>query len=201
MKNYFRLLSYAKPLGSFLIPFIFTSLLASIFGVLNIAMLIPVLNVLFDQVSLQTGASSSIFIEKFNFYLYKFLTENGKQGALLYVCGVLSVTVVLSNIFKYWSVRLLEGFKANMVANLRQAVFNNSLGLHLGFFNNERKGNLISRVVTDVQEVELFRQQSKNYFCFWLICIRFLLFHGILRFLLYSSFRFLAFLLLRSSNG
>jgi subfamily B ATP-binding cassette protein MsbA len=41
-----------------------------------------------------------------------------------------------------------------MVSNLRQAVFDNSINLHLGFFSNERKGNLISRIVTDVQEVE-----------------------------------------------
>lgn len=154
MKNYFRLLSYAKPLGGFVVPFVITSLLASIFGVLNFTLLIPVLNVLFDQVSLQTGGSSNLFIDNFNFYFSKFLAEGGKQGALIYVCSVVAVTTLLANIFKYLSLRLLEGFKANMVANLRQAVFDNSLRLQLGFFNNERKGNLISRVVTDVQEVE-----------------------------------------------
>lgn len=160
MKNYLRLLSYAKPLGSFIVPFVLTSLVASIFGVLNFTLLIPVLRVLFDQVDAQqlsemlSPGSGLNVVKQFNFYFAKFLSEQGKQGALMFVCGVLAFTIITSNVFKYISVRLLEKFKSNMVANLRQEVFNKAIHLHLGFFSNERKGNLISRIVTDVQEVE-----------------------------------------------
>lgn len=160
MKNYLRLLSYAKPLGSFIVPFVLTSLVASIFGVLNFTLLIPVLRVLFDQVDAQqlsemlSPGSGFNVVKQFNFYFAKFLSEQGKQGALMFVCGVLAFTIITSNVFKYISVRLLEKFKSNMVANLRQEVFNKAIHLHLGFFSNERKGNLISRIVTDVQEVE-----------------------------------------------
>ncbi|MFD2520131.1 ABC transporter ATP-binding protein [Emticicia soli] len=160
MKNYLRLLSYAKPLGSFIVPFVLTSLVASIFGVLNFTLLIPVLRVLFDQVDAQqlsemlSPGSGLNVVKQFNFYFAKFLSEQGKQGALIFVCGVLAFTIITSNVFKYISVRLLENFKSNMVANLRQEVFNKAIHLHLGFFSNERKGNLISRIVTDVQEVE-----------------------------------------------
>jgi len=160
MKNYLRLLSYAKPLGSFIVPFVLTSLVASIFGVLNFTLLIPVLRVLFDQVDAQqlsemlSPGSGLNVVKQFNFYFAKFLSEQGKQGALMFVCGVLAFTIITSNVFKYISVRLLENFKSNMVANLRQEVFNKAIHLHLGFFSNERKGNLISRIVTDVQEVE-----------------------------------------------
>ncbi|RYU94754.1 ABC transporter ATP-binding protein [Emticicia agri] len=177
MKNYLRLLSYARPLGNFVVPFLITSLLASIFGVLNFTLLTPILNVLFDQVDakemnemLSPGQGFSV-IKEFNFYFAKFLSQHGKQGALLFVCGVLAVTIILSNIFKYLSVRLLERFKSNMVANLRQEVFNKAVQLHLGFFSNERKGNLISRIVTDVQEVEnsianTFSAATKEVFLF-----------------------------------
>lgn len=160
MKNYLRLLSYAKPLGSFIVPFVLTSLVASIFGVLNFTLLIPVLRVLFDQVDAQqlsemlSPGSGLNVVKQFNFYFAKYLSEQGKQGALVFVCGVLAFTIITSNVFKYISVRLLENFKSNMVANLRQEVFNKAIHLHLGFFSNERKGNLISRIVTDVQEVE-----------------------------------------------
>lgn len=174
MKNYFRLLSYAKPLGSFIFPFVITSILASLFGVLNFTLLIPLLNVLFDQVTFEAVAKpTSIFDLKnqFNFYFGQFLTQYGKFGALKFVCGVIAVSVLLANIFKYVSIRLLEKFKSNMVSNLRQAVFNNSINLHLGFFSNERKGNLISRIVTDVQEVEnsianTFSAATKEVFLF-----------------------------------
>lgn len=177
MKNYLRLLSYAKPLGSFVVPFLITSILASIFGVLNFTLLTPVLNVLFDQVDDQqvtkmlTPSAGFSVIKEFNFYFAKFLSEQGKQGALFFVCAVLAVTIILSNVFKYISIRLLENFKSNMVANLRQEVFNKAIQLHLGFFSNERKGNLISRIVTDVQEVEnsianTFSAATKEVFLF-----------------------------------
>ena len=177
MKNYFRLLSYAKPLGGFIVPFVLTSLLASIFGVLNFTLLIPLLNVLFDKVDTQQVAkmmnptAGFNLTAQFNFYFAKYLTQYGKQGALQFVCGILAASIFLSNILKYLSIRLLERFKSNMVANLRQSVFENSINLHLGFFSNERKGNLISRIVTDVQEVEnsianTFSAATKEVFLF-----------------------------------
>lgn len=177
MKNYFRLLYYAKPLGGFIVPFVLTSLLASIFGVLNFTLLIPLLNVLFDQVDAQqvskmmNPTSDFSLISQFNYYFAKALSQFGKQGALQFVCAILAVSIFLSNTFKYLSIRLLERFKSNMVANLRQEVFDNSINLHLGFFSNERKGNLISRIVTDVQEVEnsianTFSAATKEVFLF-----------------------------------
>ncbi|WP_128547987.1 ABC transporter ATP-binding protein [Larkinella soli] len=165
MKTYFRLLSYAKPLGRFLVPFLTTSLLASVFGVLNFTLLIPLLNVLFDKVnpealqallsrpapewSLDTSPT-----DLFQYYFAQYFRQYGKIGALKFVCTVIVCSVLLNNLFKYLSVRQLEAFKAKMVARLRETVFRRAVGLHLGFFSNERKGNLISRIMTDVQEVE-----------------------------------------------
>jgi subfamily B ATP-binding cassette protein MsbA len=174
LKNYFRLLSYAKPLSGFIVPFVITAILASLFGVLNFTLLMPLLDVLFDKIAFEKVAKpTSIFDIKnqFNFYFGQFLTQHGKFGALQFVCGVIAVSVLLGNIFKYISIRLLEKFKAKMVSNLRQAVFDNSINLHLGFYSNERKGNLISRIVTDVQEVEnsianTFSAATKEVFLF-----------------------------------
>lgn len=166
MKTYLRLLSFAKPLGRFLTPFVLTSLVASVFGVLNFTLLIPLLSILFNQVdakqvatflsqpapSLATIATSPTKV--FNYYFAQVFQEYGKIGTLQFVCGVIILSVLLSNLFKYLSIRQLESFKARMVATLRETVFSRTLRLHLGFFSNERKGNLISRITTDVQEVE-----------------------------------------------
>lgn len=163
MKTYLRLLSFAKPLGRFLTPFVLTSLLSSVFGVLNFTLLIPLLSILFDKVdtsqmqaflnqpapSLTTGPT-----DFFRYYFAQVFQAYGKVGALQFVCFVIILSVLLNNLFKYLSVRQLESFKARMVAKLREAVFAKTLQLHLGFFSNERKGNLISRTTTDVQEVE-----------------------------------------------
>ncbi|GAB3927278.1 ABC transporter ATP-binding protein [Larkinella terrae] len=165
MKTYFRLLSYARPLGRFLTPFLLTSLLASVFGVLNFTLLIPLLDVLFDKVDpaklqalLNQPAPKLSFDttprEIFQYYFAHFFRQYGKLGALQFVCVIVVTTVLLNNVFKYLSVRQLEGFKARMVARLRETVFTKAIQLHLGFFSSERKGNLIARTITDVQEVE-----------------------------------------------
>lgn len=160
MKTYLKLLSYAGSLRSFLIPFIFTSLIASAFGVVNLVLLQPMLDILFDKMTdaelhkMAISPTGFNVITYFKYHLANFVLAYGKMGGLKFVCATIVISILLANIFKYLSIRLLERFKSNMVANLRQAVFEKSLHLHLGFFNNERKGNLISRVVTDVQEVE-----------------------------------------------
>ena len=163
MKTYLRLLSFAKPLSSFLVPFVVTSLLASMFGVLNFTLLIPLLNILFNNVNArqaQTFLSQpapslmSSPVDAFSYYFAQVFQEHGKIGALQFVCVVIVLSVLLNNLFKYLSIRQLESFKARMVARLRETVFDRVVGLHLGFFSNERKGNLISRITTDVQEVE-----------------------------------------------
>ena len=166
MKTYLRLLSFAKPLGRFLTPFVLTSLLASIFGVLNFALLIPLLSTLFNQVD--TGQMKQLLSQPvptfasfftsptnvFNYYFAQVFQQYGEVGTLKFVCSIIILSVLLNNLFKYLSVRQLESFKARMVAKLRETVFAKTLQLHLGFFSNERKGNLISRTTTDVQEVE-----------------------------------------------
>jgi subfamily B ATP-binding cassette protein MsbA len=161
MKIYWRLLSYARPLQQYIIPFFFASLLASIFGVLNFTLLIPLLDLLFNQVDGQAVAtlpapalSLDYLGGLFNYYFGTFLQNQGKLGALQFVCAIIIASVFLSDVFRYLSARILERFKVNMVARLRQAVFDNTVSLQLGFFSNERKGDLISRVMTDVQEVE-----------------------------------------------
>jgi ATP-binding cassette, subfamily B, bacterial MsbA len=164
MKTYWRLLSYARPLRQYIVPFFFASLLASLFGILNFTLLIPLLNLLFDQVSSEEAVqmtkmpdpslSFEYLKDMFNYYFGTFLQEYGQLGALQFVCAIIVASVFLSDVFRYLSARILERFKVNMVARLRQSVFDNAVGLHLGYFSNERKGDLISRVMTDVQEVE-----------------------------------------------
>jgi subfamily B ATP-binding cassette protein MsbA len=161
MKTYWRILSYARPLGRFISPYFVTSLLASLFGVLNLALIQPLLSVLFSQVSQQesTPLTSAMGYGEYAVvwaqnYLRIFAQTEGKINALYLVCGVIIFSVLMSNIFRYVSVRIIEKFKAHTVAQLRQAVFDNAVGLDLSFFSNERKGDIISRITTDVQEIE-----------------------------------------------
>ncbi len=164
MKTYFRILQYAESLRAFAFPYFILSLLASLFGILNFTLLIPLLDVLFDkvqEVDLQKFSikpefsfESDYFKEIFNYYFYQIIGLYGRMGALKFACIAIVVSVVCSNIFRYFSQRILKTVEAQTIASLRQAIFEKTLNLHFGFFNNERKGNLMAHLTTDVQEVE-----------------------------------------------
>lgn len=160
MQTYFKLLAYAGRIRQFLIPFTISSLITSIFGIMNLVLLKPLLEILFDQVGAEVLAEMSVKpnglnpLDYFQYYFASTILSEGKLRALQFVCITIIVSIFIANIFRYISLRLLEGFKVNMVANLRQEIFGKAINLHLGFFNDERKGRLISHVITDVQEVE-----------------------------------------------
>ncbi|CAM4145617.1 ABC transporter ATP-binding protein [Cytophagaceae bacterium 50C-KIRBA] len=164
MKTYLRLLSYAVSIRKYIFPYFGFSFLASLFGILNFTLLIPLLNVLFNQAANTNIAlyrnlpeftfSPNYFSFAFNHYFYGALEQYGRIGALQYACGAIMVSVILSNIFRYFSQRVLKTVEADTIASLRQAVFAQAIRLDLSYFSERKKGNLMSRLTTDVQEVE-----------------------------------------------
>jgi subfamily B ATP-binding cassette protein MsbA len=164
MKTYFRLLKFAKPIEKFAIPYFFTTFFAIVFNTLNLALLIPLLQTLFSQdkkcetavVAAKAMSKPSIFDFSafFNYYVDFFINEYGRWGALQLVCGTIVISVILANLFRYFSQRIMENMRAHTLLNIRRAVFGNVLNLHLGYFNNERKGDIMSKVSADVQIVQ-----------------------------------------------
>ncbi|MHA4893631.1 ABC transporter ATP-binding protein [Pedobacter sp. PWIIR3] len=158
MKTYFRLLSFAKPIEKFAIPYVITTLLAIFFNTFNFALLSPLLDTLFagDKApSLQDKVTSSIdILSKFREYINHSIVTNGKNDTLIVVCAVILVSVLLSNFFRYFSQRFMEDLRVHTLLNLRKTVFNNVMDLQVGYFNNERKGDIISKVASDVQVVQ-----------------------------------------------
>jgi len=157
MKTYFRLLSFAKPIEKFAIPYIIATLFAIIFNTFLFTLLGPLLETLFikDAPTTLSKVSSSIdFMGKFSEYIKQAIDIYGKTETLKIVCVVIVITVVLSNFFRYLSQRFMEDLRVHTLLNLRRTVFNNVMNLHVGFFNNERKGDIISKVASDVQVVQ-----------------------------------------------
>ncbi|MFD0795800.1 ABC transporter ATP-binding protein [Mucilaginibacter litoreus] len=162
MKTYFRLLSFAQPIGKFAIPYAFFTIISVIFNTLNLALLIPLLNTLFNPENITKGAaavsakgpSGLNFLEYFNYYVKHFIDLYGKEGALLFVCISIVVSVLLSNLFRYLSQRVMENLRIHTLLNIRRTVFDNVMNLHMGYFNNERKGNILSKIASDVQVVQ-----------------------------------------------
>jgi len=158
MKTYFRLLSFAKPIEKFAIPYLFATLLAIFFNTFNFTLLSPLLETLFSNGKPATGimkvAGTFDFIARFQNYISYTIATVGKLGALKIVCAVILASVLLSNFFRYLSQRFMEDLRVHTLLNMRKTVFSNVMDLHLGFFNNERKGDIISKVSSDVQVVQ-----------------------------------------------
>src|SRR5690606_7306644 len=158
MKTYFRLLSFAKPINKFAIPYVITTLLSVVFSVLNLALVIPLLHTLFNT---NEGAAEVAKPEhwyelekSFTYYVTQAGLAYGPYEALKWVCIVIIISVFLGNLFRYLSQRIMENLRIHTLLNLRRAVFDNVMDLHLGYFNNQRKGDIISKIASDVQVVQ-----------------------------------------------
>ena len=162
MKLFLRILSYASQLRLRLPLFFFYSILGIIFGALNIVLVIPMLEVLFDKSVARVivppvpvfNLSTDYIIGMFNHYFLAIVNDYGKLNALLFVCGLIVGCVVLANLFRYLERVMATKIRVDLVRNIRLDIFRRVSLLHIGFFNNERKGDLISRFTNDVFEVE-----------------------------------------------
>lgn len=162
MKTYLRILAFAKPLHYFLPRYLLLSVLGIAFGIFNFALLIPLLNVIFDTVEPTSIAETApafrlnidFIKDYFNYHFNRILLNYGKSGALQFVCAAVLASVFFGNFFKYWSIRILTSMRTLVVLRLRQQLFDNLIDLNVRYFNNQRKGNLISILSNDVSEVE-----------------------------------------------
>ena len=161
MKTYLRLINFARPLGKYLPEYLVYTILGVVFGLLNFTLFIPLLNLLFTTYPVKEVVEIPVFTftidyfkDLFNYYFYTIIKDGGKIAALQYVCLVIFCSVLLSNLFKFLSQRVLTSVRTKVVKNIRETVFNKITDSDLRFFYNNRKGDLISTLSNDVHEVE-----------------------------------------------
>jgi subfamily B ATP-binding cassette protein MsbA len=164
MQTYLRILSYARPFGKFVPTYIVYTLFSIIFGLVNFTLLKPLFDVIFEQVDpaslekFRTLPTFSFSIEYFtglfNHYFLAVRDTYGKMGTLFFVCIIIVFSVFLSNLFTYLSGVVLAKVRATVIKGMRMDIFQKVGSLHIGYFSNERKGDLMSKMTNDVQEVE-----------------------------------------------
>jgi ATP-binding cassette, subfamily B, bacterial MsbA len=162
MKIFLRILSYANRLPRRLAFFFLYSILGIIFGAFNIVLVKPMLDILFKQKEKITvipdlpsfELSVDYITSVFNHYFIKIVITRGAVDSLLFVCGLIVACVILANLFRYLERVMATKIRVDLVKNIRMDIFSKVTQLHIGYFNNERKGDLISRFTNDVNEVE-----------------------------------------------
>ena len=163
MNTYWRLLGFAKPIEKYAIPYFFYTLFYTIFYTFTFMLIMPLLNTLFveDQLLEPVTALASFalntdyFRSLVNFLIYRvFGTDYSKMDVLIFLSVFIILMSFLSNLFRYLGQRVMETMRVRSLQRLRNRVYDNVMGLHVGYFNNERKGDIISKISSDVQVVQ-----------------------------------------------
>ena len=165
MKTYLRLLKFARPIKKYSIPYSLYVILHVVFNTLNFVLIMPIVKTLFSGNQMlevvQTAPVFDIrhidtyFREMINYLVYRvYGTEYDVIEILIMLTCIIVVSAFLSNLFRYLSQRTMETLRIHTMKQMRNAVFKNVMHLHAGFFSNERKGDIISKITSDIQVVQ-----------------------------------------------
>ena len=162
MKKISRLLKYLAFYKGNIALYFTSNVLGILFGLFTITMIGPVLQVLFqgDIASGTQKAASGLPATKngisfISAYIRQVIVTEGKLTALAYVCITVVIFTICKNLFLYISLYILNPIRNAVLRRLRDDLFSKMLSLPIGFFTEERKGDLISRMTNDINEVEL----------------------------------------------
>lgn len=154
------LLKYLKPYKWSAIRNILYNLLSAIFALFSYTLIIPFINILFNRVAIVTSPGEfrltiGYLGDFFKYYLSAFIDKHGQAGALLLVSLLFIVASLLKNGLIFMANNSMAYIRACTVRDLRSKMYHKVLRLPLSFFTNSRKGDIMTRISNDVQEIEI----------------------------------------------
>ena len=160
--NYFnRVFNYAWNFKKFFILNVISNILYAFFGTLSMISLFPMLKVLFNQTQqLYTppkweGVSGiSAYFENYLNYFITSKKEGGNDDVLIFMVGIIVVTFLLKNLFNYLSMFFITYLRNGVVRNIRDDIFKVLVKLSLSFYSKKKKGDMVARISSDVQELD-----------------------------------------------
>ena len=160
--NYFnRVFNYAWNFKKFFILNVISNILYAFFGTLSMISLFPMLKVLFNQTqqlySPPKWEGVSEISAYFENYLNYFITskkEGDNEDVLIFMVGIIVVTFLLKNLFNYLSMFFITYLRNGVVRNIRDDIFKVLIKLSLSFYSKKKKGDMVARISSDVQELD-----------------------------------------------
>ena len=159
MKQFKRIFKYLAAFKSNVVSYFFFILLSIIFSMVSLAMLAPFLQLLFDKSArILTepvfSFSAKGILEYLRYQISYIISSKNEQTALAFICVIIIVSIFLKNGFLYLSYRVLSPVRNGVMTRLRADLFDKVLKLPIGYFSEQRKGDLISRMSNDALEIE-----------------------------------------------
>jgi subfamily B ATP-binding cassette protein MsbA len=160
MNNIRLLLKYILPYKWSAVKNILYNILSALFALFSFTLIIPFLNILFNRLEIveypgKFQASFEYFKAFGGYYLSLIVQKHGPEGALLLVSIVFVVASILKNGFIFLANNSMAFIRASTVRDLRKKMYEKVLRLPLSFFTDARKGDLMTRISNDVQEIEI----------------------------------------------
>lgn len=161
MSTFKRLLAYAKPHRNYWPVYLLLSILGLAFSLVNFALFKPLLVVVFDPDTLRVVESRpefqmslDYFNDIFQYYLSTVMSSYGVLRGLLFVCIMLVIFTFLAGVIKYLSQRVIVRVRVTIMQRIREDLFRKISSLHIGYFTDKRKGDILSSISNDVTEVQ-----------------------------------------------
>ena len=162
-KTYIRLLKFASPLNRYAVPYAIYAALHALFNTFNYAMIVPIMSTMFNadysfepvwtmpKLTLDTAC----FAQMLN---YIYTTIFGAQFAMPRMLMMLAVVTIvmnlLSNLFRYLSAWTVENMRTRTLQKMRDRMFSRIVDMNIGYFSERRKGDIMSRITSDVGVVQ-----------------------------------------------
>lgn len=164
-KTYLRLLNFAKPLSRYTIPYFFFAAFHALFNTFNYAMIIPILNAMFESdggFGFQplyefpgVEFSEAGFTAILSYFYTCIFGASFSAVRFLALLGVVTITMnFLSNAFRYAAAMTVERLRVNTIQRMRDDMYSHIINLNVGFFAGQRKGDIMSRITQDVMVVQ-----------------------------------------------
>ena len=154
------LLKYIEPYKWSAARNITYNILSAVFALISYTLVIPFLRILFNRIeTVQNPGEFHFNLDYFGsagrYYLYAFIDRFGEFNALMLVCLVVVVASLLKNGFIFLANNSMAYIRACTVRDLREKMYDKVLRLPLSFFTDARKGDVMTRISNDVQEIEI----------------------------------------------
>ena len=164
-KTYLRLLNFAKPLSRYTVPYFFFAAFHALFNTFNYAMIIPILNAMFESdggFGFQplyefpgVEFSEAGFTAVLSYFYTLVFGASFSAVRFLALLGVVTITMnFLSNAFRYAAAMTVERLRVNTIQRMRDDMYSHIINLNVGFFAGQRKGDIMSRITQDVMVVQ-----------------------------------------------
>ncbi|MCX6235530.1 MAG: ABC transporter ATP-binding protein [Bacteroidetes bacterium] len=160
MKKLIKILHYALSYSGYASLNILFNILSILFSLVSFALFIPILQMLFKTTEIP-GTKPPFTLSSFesvkqNFYyeIGRMIHERGEMTVLMYIAISIVVLFFLKNLFRYLGMFFLAPLRNGVVKDIRNEMYLKILILPLSYYTEQKKGDLISRMTSDVQEVE-----------------------------------------------